>query len=459
MSLQQTTGAQGPRWSGRIGFILAAMGSAVGLGSIWKFPYEVGENGGGGFLLFYVLGLLLVVVPLMLAEFAIGRAGRGDAAASVFRLAEAAGRSRRWGLVGLLGVVTGFIVLTYYAVIAAITMAYIPIALGGGLSEASKESAAAVFAAVTGNPWTLAAWQAAFLALCALIAARGIEHGLEVACKILMPLLLALMLLLVGYALREGDVGATLRFLFTLSAEGLTPRAALEALGLGFFSIGVGMGLMITYAAYAGAQFNLRRISLITVLGDTLISILAGLAIFPIVFARGLDPAEGPALMFVTLPLAFAELPFASLVAAAFFLLLFVAALASAMSMVELATAPLLRWTGFGRGRLAFGVAGAAWIAGLPTLLSFSSWAGLRPLAGVPGFAEANLYDVIDGLASNLLLPLSGILLAVFAGWFLSRRILSTELGEAWSGSLRFLLRYLVPFLILSFVIGGLFVN
>jgi NSS family neurotransmitter:Na+ symporter len=270
-------------WSGRAGFVLATIASAVGLGSIWKFPYEVGENGGAAFVLFYVLGLALAVV-------------------------------------------TGVLVLSFYSVIGGWTLAY-------------AFDPALPYDTLLAGPGRMAAWPALFLALAALVVARGVGGGIEVASKVLMPLLVLLMLALTAYGVVAGDVGATLRYLFRLDLSGFSALGALEALGLGFFSIGVGFGLMITYAAYAGARIDLRQVALWSVGADTAISLAAGFAVFPLVFANGLDPASGPGLVFVTLPLAFARMPFGDVAAVAFFALLFVAALASAISLLELAVA------------------------------------------------------------------------------------------------------------------------
>ncbi len=239
-------------WSGRIGFILATVGSAVGIGSIWKFPYEVGANGGSAFILFYLLGLALIVVPLMFAEFAIGRRGRADAPASIAAIAAAHGASRRWPIVGALGVLTGFLILSFYAVIGGWTVAYAVETAISGLPGDGPQAAQARYDALLASPLRMLAYHAFFMAATAVIVARGIAGGIETAGKFLMPLLAALMLLLAGYAVATGDVPATLRFLLHLDPQSLTARAALDALGLGFFSIGVGIGLMITYAAYSG---------------------------------------------------------------------------------------------------------------------------------------------------------------------------------------------------------------
>ena len=439
--------AGGDAWSGRIGFILATVGSAVGIGSIWKFPYEVGANGGSAFIVFYVLGLALIVVPLMFAEFAIGRRGKADAPASIAALAAAYGASRRWPIVGTLGVLTGFLILSFYAVIGGWTVAYAVQTAIGGLPGTDPQAAQARYAALLAAPLELLAYHAFFMAATAVIVARGVAGGIETAGKFLMPLLAALMLLLAGYAIAAGDVSATLRFLLHLDPATLTARAALDALGLGFFSIGVGLGLMITYAAYSGAEIDLREVAVASVVADTAISFLAGIAVFPIVFAHGLDPGGGPGLVFVTLPLAFAQMHFGTVAAVAFFVLLFVAALASAISLLELVVAPLIRGLGLRRAPATALAAGACFAAGIATVLSFNVWADWHPLAALSGFERATVFDLLDYLTSNLLLPLGGLALALFAGWAVPAGVLEDELAlrPAVGRGLRILLRYVAP--------------
>jgi NSS family neurotransmitter:Na+ symporter len=415
-------------WSGRAGFILAAIGSAVGLGSIWKFPYEAGANGGAPFILFYLAGLALAVAPLMLAEFAIGRRGGGDAATSLTRLAAAHGARGGWKWIGALGALTGALVLSFYSVIGGWTIAY-------------AVDPARGFEALLGSPARMIGYHALFMALAAAIVARGVGRGIEAASKVLMPLLAGLMLALAAYSAVYGDLGATLRFLFRLEASGFTARAALEALGLGFFSIGVGFGLMITYAAYAGKAIDLRQAAAWSIAADTAISLLAGFAVFPLVFANALDPASGPGLVFVTLPIAFSRMPFGGLAAVGFFALLFVAALASAISMLELAAAVLRGRLGWSRAQAAGAVAAGCFVAGLATVFSFNLWSRWRPTP----------FDALDHLTSNVLMPAGGFALALFAGWALPRSVLTEELGLRTRGGaalLYGLLRWLTPALI-----------
>jgi NSS family neurotransmitter:Na+ symporter len=434
-------------WSGRLGFILAAIGSAVGLGSIWKFPYEVGANGGSAFVLFYVGGLVLVVVPLMFAEFAIGRRGGGDAATSIAAVAVAHGAGRGWAWVGALGIVTGLLILSFYSVIGGWTIAYAVETALDGLAGATSSAAQARYDALLASPLRVAGYHALFMAITAVIVARGVGGGIEAACKVLMPVLVALLIGLAAYSMAEGSLTATLEFLFHLDPQRMTASAALEALGLGFFSIGVGLGLMITYAAYAGAAIDLRRAAIATVVADTAISFLAGFAVFPLVFANGLDPASGPGLVFVTLPLAFARMPFGALAAAAFFVLLFVAALASAISLLELAAAALTRRFGWSRPGASAAPAAACFVVGIATVLSFNVWADWHPLARLPGFSQATVFDLIDYFTSNVLLPVSGFALAVLAGWALPRTFFAEELRlpPAAAARLHLILKYVAP--------------
>jgi NSS family neurotransmitter:Na+ symporter len=454
-----STTVRGETWSTRTGFILAAIGSAVGLGSIWKFPYEVGSNGGSAFLLFYIAGLVFVVVPLMLAELAIGRRGRADPATSIAVVAAAQGAHRRWAVFGTLGVVTAFLILSFYSVIGGWTISYALDTALHGLPGADPSAVRGRYDALLGSPERLLGHHGAFMAIVAAIVARGVARGIEAACKVLMPLLAVLMLALAVYAMVEGDVAATLRFLLRVDMQHLTARTALEALGLGFFSIGVGLGLMITYAAYVAPGIDLRQAAIVSVVADTAISFAAGLAVFPIVFAHGLDPASGPGLMFVTLPLAFAGMPAGTLAAWAFYVLLFVAALASAISMLEIVVAWLMRRLAWQRPRASAVAAGGCFVAGIATVLSFNRWSGWYPLAGVGAFDRATVFDLLDQLTSNLLLPAGGLAIALFTGWALPAQWLIEELGldRAGAAALRVSLRYLVPIGIVAATTAAMF--
>ncbi|MDA3040651.1 MAG: sodium-dependent transporter [Actinomycetota bacterium] len=441
-----------PEWSSRTGFILATVGSAVGIGSIWKFPYEVGANGGGAFVLAYLLGLALVVLPLMLAELALGRRGNADAAASIANAAVAEGRSHRWQVIGALGALTAFLILSYYSVIGGWAVSYAIDTAIDGLPDASQTATTDRFDRLLASPAKMFLFQGLFLGAVAAVVGRGVQRGIETAMKLLMPLLGVLLVLLAMYSLGVGEATETLRFLFVPDTDRLTARGLLDALGLGFFSIGVGLGLLITYAAYARPDIDLRTVAVVSIGADTAISIVAGLAVFPVVFANGLDPAEGPGLVFVALPLAFAAMPAGRVAATAFFALLVIAAFGSAVSMLEGAVAPLERVRGWSRRRSAIVASLACWATGTISVLSFNRWKDVRLLGSLDRYTDATPFDLLDELTSNLLLPLGGLALALFTGWVISDRLLSEELvaGRRTLAVLRGMLRFVVPLAIVA---------
>ncbi len=433
-------------WSGRLGFILSNIGAAIGLGSIWKFPYEVGTNGGGAFIFFYVLGLALIVFPLMLVEFAIGRQGRSDAIGSIAAVAAGNGASKSWGAIGAIGIATSFLVLSFYSVIGGWSLYYVAAIIFQGLSGHSAAAAQARFDSMLASPWLMTGCHTAFMTVTAFIVGRGIANGIEAACKILMPLLTVLIVVLALYSMSQGDTYSALKFLFGIDPASISPKVALEAFGLGFFSIGVGMAIMITYGSHADRQIDLREVAIATIAGDTVVSCLAGLAVFPIVFAEKLNPASGPGLTFVTLPLAFSRLPYGTLAAAAFFVLLAVAAFASAISMLELPTAFLQQRLAHSRPVATSIAAISSGLLGLPSVLSFNLWAAWHPLAAI-GFTDATAFDLLDELTSNLLLPVGSFALAIFSGWLISSALFVDELqfGAFGTTCVRALLRYVVP--------------
>jgi neurotransmitter:Na+ symporter, NSS family len=315
-----------------------------------------------------------------------------------------------------------------------------------GLAATDARVVQAHFDALLAAPFEMTVYHSIYMVTLAVIVARGIAGGIERACKVLMPLLIGLVILLGLFSMTQGDLTATVRFLFRLDPAHMTLRAALDAVGLGFFSIGVGFGLMITYAAYADARIDLRQVAVVTIVGDTVVSIAAGLAIFPVVFAEGLDPAAGPGLMFVTVPLAFAKIPGGAYAAVGFFVLLIVAAVASGISMLEMPVALLAR-RGWSRRSATVVCAAACWFCGLATILSFNHWSTWHPLSAVPFFAEATVFDLLDHLTSNLTLQAAGISLALFAGWTLPKRLFAEEigLGPRSLRVLQLLLRYIIP--------------
>jgi neurotransmitter:Na+ symporter, NSS family len=433
-------------WSSRIGFVLSNLGAAIGLGSIWKFPYEVGTNGGGVFIFFYLLALGLVVFPLMLVEFAVGRRGRSDAVGSVRAVAAESQASQFWQVIGVIGIVTSYLVLSFYSVIGGWSFNYVAETVLLGLPGATGSEAQARFDAMLASPWSMAGYHALFMTITALIVGRGIANGIESACKILMPLLIVLIIVLAVYSVSHGDLHSTVHFLFGIDPTSVGPKVALEALGLSFFSIGVGFAIMITYGGHAESGIDLRQVAIVTLLGDTAVSFLAGFAVFPVVFAEKLDPAGGPGLIFVTLPLAFSKLPFGTFAAVMFFVLVAVAAIASAISMLELPVSFLEQRLAFSRGSATVVSAFSCGLIGLVSVLSFNVWANWYPLASI-GLTNVTVFDLLDQLTSNILLPIGSFAIAIFGGWIISSRLLADELRlSALGGALtRVLLRYIVP--------------
>ncbi len=444
-------------WRTRSGFILATVGSAIGVGSIWKFPYEVGANGGGAFVLVYLAGLCLVVVPLMLAEFAIGSRGRGDAMSSMELVAREESRSRRWRHFGLLGAAASFLILSFYAVVGGWTVEY---AVGTAVDGIPGTPAAVGdrFDSLLASPLRMAVYQGVFLVAVALIVVRGVQRGIESAMKILMPIMAVLLVALAVYSMAEGDAGETLRFLFVPDFDHLTGRGVLDALGLGFFSIGVGLGILMTYAAYSPPFADLKVVAVTSVAADTAVSLVAGLAVFPVVFANELDAAGGPGLVFESLPVAFAAMPAGRWVAVAFFALLAVAALASAVSMLEAVVAVANHRLGWSRRRSTVVGAGTCFVAGLATVLSFNEWQDVHLLSGIGRYSEATVYELLDDATSQLMLPLGGLAIAVFTGWVVSRRLLADQLdleGRSLDG-LRLMLRVVAPVTVAAAAVASL---
>jgi NSS family neurotransmitter:Na+ symporter len=451
------------QWSSRFIFILAAVGSAVGLGNIWKFPYITGENGGGAFVLVYLVCIALIGVPIMMAEILLGRRGRQSPINTMRALVQEEGGHRAWALLGWLGVVTGFLILSYYSVIAGWALAYVFRAAAGTFTGADAEVVAEAFGALVGSPETLLAWHTIFMVMTMLVVARGVRGGLEKAVTLLMPALFVLLLVLVGYAMSLGAFEQGLDFLFhpdvgkvfyncAMTEAGVeqcefTGEPLLVALGHAFFTLSLGMGAIMVYGSYMPGKASIARATFTIAGADTLVALLAGMAIFPIVFANGLEPGAGPGLIFQTLPIAFGAMPGGQLFGTLFFVLLVFAAWSSAISIIEPAVAWLVENRGMKRIPAAAAVGILAWFLGIGTVLSFNLWSG----AEYQLFGKT-LFDLLDYLTANILLPLGGLFIALFAGWVMSRAASRDELhmgdGIAYR-SWRFLLRFVSPWLVL----------
>ncbi len=428
------------QWSSRLIFVLAATGSAVGLGNIWKFPYITGLNGGGAFVLVYLLCIGVIGVPIMMAEVLLGRRGRRSPINTMLELAREAGASPRWAWLGWVGVVAGVLIMSYYSVIAGWAVAYVRDAAAGTFVGFDGNSAGGHFGAMVASPGTLAFWHSIFSIMTVLVVARGVRSGLEQAVKILMPALFMLLVLLLGYAINTGYFTDGLHFLFSPDFSKLTPEGVLTALGHAFFTLSLGMGAIMVYGSYMPRKASIAKTTLAIAAMDTVVALVAGMVIFPIVFANGLEPSAGPGLVFVSLPIAFGEMPGGLLFGTLFFVLLTFAAWTSAISLIEPAVAFLVENRGMRRATAAIAVGMFCWILGMVTVMSFSSWSFSFEFAGTT--KSDGMFDVLDILTSTFMLPLGGMAIAVFAGWVMLRGDAVDELGMG--EGLGFRLWYLV---------------
>jgi len=427
-------------WSSRMAFILAVTGSAVGLGNIWRFPYVVGENGGGAFVLVYLACVVVVGMPVMMSEILMGRRGRRNPIATMALLGSEEGKSTKWSLVGAMGVLAGVLILSYYAVIGGWTLAYVLKSGAGAFADAGAAVVTSIRDDFLGSWSTVGLYHTIFMGLTIFVVARGVERGLEQAVRFMVPALLLLMIVLLGYSITSGYFGQGVSFLFTPDWSKLTPDTVLTAMGQAFFTLSIGMGAVMAYGAYLPEETSIPGSALAVAMADTAIALLAGLVIFPIVFANGLDPAAGPGLVFITLPLAFGQMPGGVFFATIFFVLLTFAAWTSAISLMEPAVAWIMERFSKSRAQAAVMIGLLIWALGLGTVLSFNELAEFK-------FWRGTIFDNLDHLTLNIMLPLGGLLIVIFAGWIMCRNATADELGGA--GNIyklwRFLARVVAP--------------
>ena len=435
-------------WSSRSAFVLAAVGAAVGLGNIWRFPFIAGQNGGGAFVLLYIGFVLLLGIPIIMGELAMGRRGQLSAVATMSKLAREDNRSQGWQVIGWLSILIPLVGLTYYSVVAGWAIDYVFEAASGSFKGFDGEGSSSFFGELLASPTRMLFWHTMYIGITVFVVARGVRRGLERSVKVMMPALFVILFGMVVYAAFSADFIGGLKFLFSPDFSKITLPVVLMALGQALFSLAVGVGAMITYGAYLPKNISLPWAGVVIGLADTLVAILAGLAIFPLVLQYGLDPGEGPGLIFVTLPVAFGQMPGGTIVGSMFFVLLTFAALTSSIGMLEPVVSWLEEHRGFKRPVMA-GLAGlAAWVVGIVIVLSFNLWGDIRPLGMFEFFAEKSIFDVVDFFVANVALPLNAFLIAVFAGWMMSKSSTLQELGlpdgiryAYW----RFILRYVAP--------------
>jgi len=431
---------------------MAAVGFAVGIGNIWRFPYVTGENGGGAFVLVYLCCAVGIGIPILVAELLLGRRGQASPPRAVRNVALAEGRSARWGLLGAFNVLAGFAILVTYATVVGWVLWYLFKALTQGFTGFDAISAGATFDAVLADAGGLLLWTLVAIGLAGAIVFGGVNDGIERSVRVLMPLLFALLASMAVYNLFVGGMGEALDYLFTPDFSKLSGTMVLAAIGQAFFSIGVAMGGMMAFGSYLPRDVSIVGSVLMVIIADTLVALTAGLAIFPAVFHYGLDPADGPGLIFQTLPVAFANMPGGSLVALAFFLLLSVGGITTIVGFMEPITAWCDERFGWSRHRATLTLMGLLTLTSVPVVLSYnliSHWQ----------FAGRTFNDWLDFVSAQIMLPLGGLLIAVFVGWFVSRGSSADELAPVGAGTLaawRFAIRFLVPPAVALILVTGL---
>lgn len=466
-------------WSSRATFILAAVGSAVGLGNIWKFPYITGEYGGGVFIFAYLICICLIGLPIMLAEIALGRRGKQSPVNTMSQLSLEAGGHPAWRLVGWSGMLAGCLILSYYSVIAGEVMGYSLRAGSGMFNHQTADGIKGIYTSLISDPEKLLAWHTLFMVLTVLAVARGVKGGLERTISLLMPALFVLLIFLVFYAMTSGGFEQAIDFMFTpdadkffyarselgsylLDAEGnkiFTWEPMMVAMGHAFFTLSLGMGAIMMYGSYLNRHVSIGQMALVIVILDTVVALLAGLAIFPLVFANGLNPATGPGLIFETLPLAFGNMAGGTFVGTLFFILLFFAALTSAISLIEPTIAWLIESKGVRRIKASVWTGTVIWFIGLATIFSLKGVTLGNIFESLFGNVELNsaifkysFFKIIDFLTASIMLPVGGMLIAVFAGWVMHQD--STEREFSFASRYTYLLwqamvRYVSPVLVL----------
>ncbi|WP_339339821.1 sodium-dependent transporter [uncultured Oceanicoccus sp.] len=428
-----------PGWRRSWSFIAATTGATIGLGNLWKFSYLAGENGGAAFVLVYLICIVAVAMPVMIAEVILGSRGRSNPVDTMRHVSLEAKASSLWQIIGWLGCLAGLLVLSYYSVIAGWSFAYAGKLLDGEFVATSALLSGDIFNDLLAAPKLMMQWQAFFLLCLFFIVALGVRKGIALATRSLMPLLFILLIALAIYSSQVGDFKAAVDFLFQPDFSALTQQALLDALGHAFFTLSIGVGAMLAYGAYVPDQRSITGMVSTVVLMDTVVSILAGLAIFPLVFSLNIAPTMGPGLMFVAVPYGFGNMIYGNYFGALFFVVVFMAAITSGVALLEPATSWLSQRCRWWRPAAAIVTVLVVWLLGLATIFSFNIWQHID-IFGM------SLFGLLDFVSANLLLPIGGLLIAVFVGWIMRKEVLRDQLDiESWQifSLWHWLLRYI----------------
>ena len=436
----------------RIGAIAATVGSAVGLGNIWRFPYEAGKNGGGAFLLIYIGCVLLVGIPVVVSEFIIGRGTHKNVAGALKQLAP----GTKWHWMSYMGILASLMILSFYSVVCGWIIEYLFQAVSGNLSGHSAQDYTNMFNAFVANPWRTVMWTVLFLCINFFVLRRGIKKGIEKVANFMMPVLFVILLVFIAYALTLPGATKGLKFLFFPDFSHLSPKVAIGAMGQAFFSLSVGLSCLLTYASYFKDSDSLAKNATIVAVLDTLVAILSGMMIFPVVFSFGMQPEAGPKLVFEILPNIFQQLPCAYLWSVMFFLLLFFASITSTISMSEISITFMVEEHQLSRKNATLLNTGIGIAFGTLCALSFSV------LSDFTIFGKT-LFDLFDFVSSNILLPLGGVFFAWFVGWYVDKKFVDNELTNhgatkvsIWRRPLFFCIRYFAPIAIIIIFLYGL---
>ena len=438
-------------WSSRFAFVMASVGFAVGLGNIWRFPYVTGENGGSAFVVIYLLCALAIGIPCLMAELLVGRRGGGSPPRSMAVVAKESGRGKGWSIVGGMGVATAYTIAITYAVVVGWVLWYLARALSAGFAGFDAGIAEATFTGLLTDNQSMMLWTLVGNVIVGSIIYAGITSGIERAVTVMMPLMFTLLVGLSIYNYFAGGFVETLQWLFTPDFSKVTGATFLAAIGQAFFSIGVGMGGMMTYGAYLPRDFSIARGAATIVMADTLIALLAGFVVFPAVFHFGLDMASGPGLIFQTLPVAFAQMPGGAIFAVLFFIMLAVAGVTSMVGLLESVTSWTKERLDVSRQQSALLVVGSVTTLSVVSVLSYNVWESYQ-LMGL------NFNELTEALYDKLLLPLAGLLVALFTGWFMHRQCSENELVDdaRWYGIWRWLTRFIAVPAVAIILISGL---
>jgi NSS family neurotransmitter:Na+ symporter len=409
-------------WKNRWTFMLATAGSAIGLGNIWKLPYMIGVNGGSAFVLVFIACIFLVGIPLMMTEVMLGRRAQQNPYNGMQQLAAEAQASPHWKYLGVMGMLAGVLILSFYSVIGGWVLSYIVAASIGTFNHISAAQSSALFDQLLNSPITLIFWHSIFMVMVMGVVARGVNSGLEKANNILIPALFAILLILLGYSMSVGDTDAAVRFMFTPDFSKITPVAVLSALGHAFFSLSLGMGAVMVYGSYLQRNVSIARTSIYIAIADTMLGLLVGIAIYSLVFVNQLAPNAGPGLIFQTLPIAFGQMPWGNVIGTLFFVLVAFAAWTSAISLVEPTIAWAVENTHISRKQFSWLLGLFIWVLGIAVALSFNAWKTVTIVFGL------NIFDALDKLTSTLLLPLGGLFMAIFAGYCMKKEHITEEL-------------------------------